>query len=146
MIFRKERSRHRLALPLTVFVTAAAAALGTVAASAAPHSPAIAPAHAASTNAPSSTVTKAQYAVPGAVLGSGGWQVLSSAKTTSTGAQISSPAFSTTGWLPVQNDDGGAPGTEIEALLQNGACPNAYYSTNMKTCFGYMSTIGADTV
>jgi len=144
VIFRKARSR--LALPLTVFVTAAAAALGTVAASAAP-SPVLA-AHTTSTAAPAdaASTVKAQYAVPGTVLGSGGWQVLSTTKTSSTGAQISSPAFSTTGWLPVKNDDGGAPGTEIEALLQNGACPNAYYSTNMKTCFGYMSTIGADTV
>jgi exo-1,4-beta-D-glucosaminidase len=87
-----------------------------------------------------------QYAVPGTPLGAGGWQVLSTAKTSATAAAISSPGFSTSGWLPVTNDDGGAPGTEIEALLQNGACPNVYYSTNMKTCFGYESAIGADTV
>ncbi len=88
----------------------------------------------------------AQYPVPGAILGSAGWQVLSSAKTGSTGSQISAPGFNTASWLPVTDDDGGAPGTEIEALLQNGACPNAYYSTNMKTCFGYESKVGADTV
>ena len=88
----------------------------------------------------------AQYPVPGAILGSSGWQVLSSAKTSESGTQISAPGFETSGWLPVTNDDGGAPGTEIEALLQNGACPNVYYSTNMKTCFGYESAIGADTV
>ena len=50
--------------------------------------------------------------------------VLSSATATQTGAQISAPGFTTPGWLPVANDDGGAPGTEIEALLQNGACPD----------------------
>ncbi|HTJ70114.1 MAG TPA: beta-mannosidase [Actinospica sp.] len=88
----------------------------------------------------------AQYAVPGTVLGSGGWQVLSSAKTSASGSSISAPSFNTSSWLPVGNDDGGAPGTEIEALLQNGGCANVYYSTNMKSCFGYESKVGADSV
>jgi exo-1,4-beta-D-glucosaminidase len=88
----------------------------------------------------------ATLTVPGTVLGAAGWQVLSSATATQGGAAISKPGFDTGGWLPVANDDGGAPGTEIEALLQNGACPNVYYSTNMKTCFGYQSKVGADTV
>ncbi len=79
-------------------------------------------------------------------LGSGGWKVLTSATATQTGAQISTPGFATTGWLSVANDDAGAPGTEVEALLQNGACPNVFFSTNMKTCFGYMKTIGRDTI
>src|SRR5258708_39706864 len=56
-------------------------------------------------------------------LGSGGWAVQSSAVATQTGAQISTPGFSTSTWLPVSNDDAGAPGTEIEALAQNGKCP-----------------------
>src|SRR2546422_11294992 len=51
---------------------------------------------------------------------SGGWKVLTSATATQTGQQISTPGFNTTGWLSVTNDDAGAPGTEIEALLQNG--------------------------
>jgi exo-1,4-beta-D-glucosaminidase len=96
--------------------------------------------------ASTTATTAAQYAVPGAVLGSGGWQVLSSAKTGSSGAAISAPSFNASGWLPVGNDDGGAPGTEIEALLQNGGCANVYYSTNMKSCFGYESKVGADSV
>jgi exo-1,4-beta-D-glucosaminidase len=95
-------------------------------------------------------------------LGAGGWQVQSSAVATQTGAQISAPGFSTAGWLPVSNDDAGAPGTEIEALAQNGQCPgdtslqpvnldsdspdSVYYSDNMENCYGYMSKIGADTV
>jgi exo-1,4-beta-D-glucosaminidase len=79
-------------------------------------------------------------------LGLGGWEVLSSARTTATGAEISGPGFATTGWLPVTADDAGAPGTEIEALLQNGACPDVFYSTNMEKCFGYEGRIGADTV
>jgi exo-1,4-beta-D-glucosaminidase len=79
-------------------------------------------------------------------LGSGGWKVLSSATATQGGQQISTPGFSTGGWLSVSNDDAGAPGTEIGALLQNGACPNVFFSTNMKTCFGYMKSIGKVTV
>ena len=79
-------------------------------------------------------------------LGRGGWEVLSSARTTASGAAISEPGFATTQWLPVQPDDAGAPGTEIEALLQNGACPDVFYSTNMEKCFGYEHRIGADTV
>ena len=47
----------------------------------------------------------------------------SSAVATQPGAQISTPGFNTSTWLPVTNDDAGAPGTEIEALAQNGKCP-----------------------
>src|SRR5689334_20258504 len=56
-------------------------------------------------------------------LGSGGWKVLTSATAVQSGQQISTPGFSTAGWLSVTNDDAGAPGTEINALLQNGNCP-----------------------
>ena len=159
MNLRKASSRSRAvaaAVPLTVLVTVLAAAFGTAAASAGPTGPAASRAPAgdlrlarppASAPALAAADVKAQYAVPGTVLGGAGWQVLSSAKTGSAaGAQISAPGFSTKGWLPVANDDGGAPGTEIEALVQNGACPNVYYSTDMKTCFGSMTSIGADTV
>ncbi len=79
-------------------------------------------------------------------LGLGGWQVQSSATATESGQDISSPAFDTSSWLKVSPDDAGAPGTEIEALLQNGACQNVFYSDNMRQCFGYMSNIGPDTV
>ena len=51
-------------------------------------------------------------------LGTGGWKVASSATATQQGAQISTPGFDTTSWPSVSNDDAGAPGTEIEALLQ----------------------------
>jgi exo-1,4-beta-D-glucosaminidase len=70
-------------------------------------------------------------------LGLGGWQVQSSATATQPGSQISAPGFSANGWLPVRPDDAGAPGTEINALVQNGACPQVFYSTRMKDCFGY---------
>ena len=95
-------------------------------------------------------------------LGANGWEVQSSSVATQTGAQISAPGFNTSTWLPVANDDAGAPGTEIEALAQNGKCPgdtalqpvnlssdspsSVYYSGNMKSCYGFMSAIGADTV
>jgi exo-1,4-beta-D-glucosaminidase len=95
-------------------------------------------------------------------LGSGGWEVQSSAVATQTGAQISTPGFNTSTWLPVTNDDAGAPGTEIEALAQNGKCPldtalqpvnqstsspnSVFFSTNMQSCYGFMNKIGADTV
>ncbi|HEX9032361.1 MAG TPA: beta galactosidase jelly roll domain-containing protein, partial [Streptosporangiaceae bacterium] len=75
-----------------------------------------------------------------------GWKVQSSATATQTGAQISTPGFNTSGWLSVTNDDAGAPGTEIEALLQNGGCPNIFFSSNMQTCYGQMTRIGADTI
>ena len=95
-------------------------------------------------------------------LGSNGWEVQSSAVATQSGAQISTPGFNTSTWLPVTNDDGGAPGTEIEALAQNGQCPgdtalqpvnqstsspnSVFYSNNMQLCYGYMAKIGPDSV
>ncbi|WP_152627735.1 glycoside hydrolase family 2 protein [Streptacidiphilus neutrinimicus] len=80
-------------------------------------------------------------------LGAGtGWKVLTSATATQGGAAISTPGFDTAGWLSVADDGGGAPGTEINALLQNGSCPNVFYSTTMKSCFGQMTKVGADTL
>ena len=95
-------------------------------------------------------------------LGASGWEVQSSAVAAQSGAQISVPGFDASGWLPVTNDDAGAPGTEIEALVQNGKCPgdtalqpvnqnpdgpgSIYFSDNLKSCYGFMSTLGADTV
>jgi exo-1,4-beta-D-glucosaminidase len=79
-------------------------------------------------------------------LGGAGWKVLTSATATQSGSVISTPGFPTSGWLTVTADDAGAPGTEINALLQNGSCPNVFFSTNMKTCFGQMTKVGADTI
>src|SRR6266702_7291840 len=95
-------------------------------------------------------------------LGAGGWKVQSSATATQTGAQISTPGFNTSSWLPVANDDAGAPGTEIEALAQNGLCPgdtalqpvnqsnsgpsSVFFSNNMQLCYGFTSRIGPVTV
>jgi exo-1,4-beta-D-glucosaminidase len=79
-------------------------------------------------------------------LGLNGWQVQSSASAGNDGAVLSRPRFAARGWLKVTPDDGGAPGTEVEALLQNGRCPNVFFSTDMKRCFGYMKSLGADTI
>src|SRR5215472_11820416 len=95
-------------------------------------------------------------------LGGTGWRVLSSANTSATGAQISTPGFNTSAWMPVTNDDAGAPGTEVEALAQNGLCPgdtalqpvnqstsgpnSVFFSNNMQLCYGSMNKIGPDTV
>jgi exo-1,4-beta-D-glucosaminidase len=104
-------------------------------------------------------------------VGLGGWQVQSSAATTSwttgTGAtqagnEISEPGFDTSGWLTVQPDSAGAVGTEVEALLQHGVCPDdsslqpvnqspyshasVFYSDNLQSCFGApMTNPAADT-
>src|SRR5215469_12358386 len=120
---------------------------------------AAAPAHHAATslNAPSGT-----GASDVSDLGAAGWAVQSSAVATQSGAQISTPGFNTSTWLPVANDDAGAPGTEIEALAQNGQCPgdtalqpvnqstsspnSVFFSNNLQLCYGTQSKIGPDTV
>ncbi|HEX6454511.1 MAG TPA: beta galactosidase jelly roll domain-containing protein, partial [Trebonia sp.] len=124
----------------------------------------------AATRSPAKAVTLAASASSAAAagasdisnLGSSGWEMQSSAVAAQTGAQISTPGFDTSSWLPVSNDDAGAPGTEIEALAQNGRCPgdtvlqpvnqntggtnSVFYSNNMQLCYGSMSKIGPDTV
>jgi exo-1,4-beta-D-glucosaminidase len=79
-------------------------------------------------------------------VGLGGWQVQSTSRATQAGAQISSPDFGTATWLHVRPDAAGAVGTEVGALLQNGRCPNVFFSMNMKTCFDYMNQVGPDTI
>jgi exo-1,4-beta-D-glucosaminidase len=81
-----------------------------------------------------------------ATLGLSGWQVQSSAGAPQGGARISQGAFEARSWLHVRPDDAGAVGTEVGALVQNGRCPNVFFSTNMKSCFGYMDTVGPDTI
>ena len=113
-----------------------------------------------------SLVKSATSADPGqSTLGSQGWQVQSTAPATDwttgsgatqSGAEISAPGFAAHGWLPVTADDAGAAGTEVEALLQNGLCPDdqslqpvnqstdstasVFYSDNMQQCFGAPQT------
>ncbi|HEY2652267.1 MAG TPA: hypothetical protein VGI50_10125, partial [Solirubrobacteraceae bacterium] len=79
-------------------------------------------------------------------LGLGGWQVQSTARASQPGSAISRRRFATGSWLHVHPDDAGAVGTEVGALVQTGHCPDVFFSTNMKACFGYMSQIGPDTI
>jgi exo-1,4-beta-D-glucosaminidase len=118
-----------------------------------------APAHTAAAAASSPSDTGASDV---SNLGATGWAVQSSSVATQTGAQISTPGFNTSTWLPVSNDNAGAPGTEIEALAQNGKCPgdtalepvnqstnspsSVFFSANIQSCYGFMSKVGADTV
>ncbi|SDU95269.1 Glycosyl hydrolases family 2 [Microlunatus sagamiharensis] len=78
-------------------------------------------------------------------VGTQGWRVTSSADDQAGGSEVSSPGHPTRGWLRVHPDDAGAPGTEIAALLQNGACPHVFYSDTMRRCFGTQET-GKETV
>jgi len=99
------------------------------------------------------------------------WQVQSTAATTQwtsgagatqDGSQISEPGFDTSNWLTVRPDSAGAVGTEVEALLQHGLCPDdqplqpvnqsdggsssIFYSDNLSNCFGApMTSPAADT-
>ncbi len=77
------------------------------------------------------------------VLGLPGWEVQSSAEATQSGEELSSPSFAGGSWLAVKPDDAGAPGTEIGALLQNGACPEVFFAENMKTLFRLPGTRSA---
>ncbi|GLY40300.1 beta-mannosidase [Amycolatopsis sp. NBRC 101858] len=75
-------------------------------------------------------------------IGAQGWQVLTTASVKDGGEKVSTPGYATRGWLPVKPDDAGAPGTEINALVQNGKCPDVFYSDNMRKCFGYVDKLG----
>ncbi|HTU32063.1 MAG TPA: hypothetical protein VMF07_21915, partial [Solirubrobacteraceae bacterium] len=79
-------------------------------------------------------------------VGLAGWQVQSSAHVTQGGAEVSAPGYGTGSWLKVKPDGAGAVGTEVTALVQNGRCPNVFFGTNMKRCFGFMDKVGADTI
>ncbi len=145
------RMAHRGRLSITTAVTlgfAAAAALQSGASGATPT-------QFSAAAAGGGAVASARHAFPDPPTGStavanlgavNGWKVLTSKTATQSGAQISTPGFATSGWLSVANDGGGAPGTEISALLQNGTCPNVFDSANMKSCFGQMTKVGADTI
>jgi exo-1,4-beta-D-glucosaminidase len=79
-------------------------------------------------------------------VGTQGWQVQSSDLAKEPGEQVSAPGFAAAGWLPVRPDDASAPGTEINALVQNGQCAGVFFSDNLRKCFGYMTERGPVTV
>src|SRR5215472_8875774 len=153
---RSKQARWAAAISVTTLLGLASAAQASSLTTASPGAPARTAAVAAASS-PSDT-----GASDVSNLGASGWAVQSSAVATQTGAQISIPGFNTSTWLPVTNDDAGAPGTEIEALAQNGMCPgdtalqpvnqstdspsSVFFSTNLQSCYGFMSKVGADTV
>src|SRR5215472_4531569 len=55
------------------------------------------------------------------------WQIQSSAKAQQSGAEVSSPGFSTSGWYPVS-----ARATVMSGLLENGTYQNLFYSDNLR--------------
>ena len=79
-------------------------------------------------------------------VGLGGWQVQSSASAPQAGGGSLRPAFPTRLVAARPPDDAGAVGTEVGALVQTGHCPDVFFSNNMKNCFGYMDTVGPDTI
>ncbi|SEQ61727.1 glycoside hydrolase family 2 protein [Microlunatus flavus] len=148
------------AVSTAAVVALAATSAGGTAVAAGPPAPTPAPV-AAATPAPSaaaaSSGTAARSALEALVrahapgdlgtvtLGTQGWRVVSSADDRASGAEVSRPGHPTGGWLHVRPDDAGAPGTEIAALLQDGACPRVFYSDRLRTCFGTQET-GPETV
>src|ERR1051325_1753454 len=119
--------------PLVAGIAAAAALIlvpGVVSATAPAQAPAASPPHHAPREQGLSTI------------GTSGWQVLTTSSVKDGGDRVSQPGYSTKGWLPVKADDAGAPGTEINALVQNGKCPDVFYSDNMRKCFGYVDKLG----
>jgi exo-1,4-beta-D-glucosaminidase len=124
-----------------------------------------APATPAGAAAPAASAVPTAAAEPGlglTTLGLGGWRVRSSGGVPQPGQQVSTPGFPTSGWLDVRPDDAGAPGTELEALLQNGVCPHdpafainqlprmndhhVFFSDNLRRCYGLQTAIGPDTI
>jgi hypothetical protein len=65
-------------------------------------------------------------AVTGPVTLRSGWKIQSSAVAGSSGAAISDPGYSTSGWLPISQ-----PETLMAGLLENGRYPNVLYSNNL---------------
>ena len=56
-----------------------------------------------------------------------GWRIQSSASAGGSGAQISRPDYSATGWLPISQ-----PETLMAGLVENGRYPNVFYSDRLK--------------
>jgi exo-1,4-beta-D-glucosaminidase len=170
--------RARLRISSVAFCVAGlcalAAAPGTVSAASAAADRPLAQQAAARPAHPLGQASRPSASVPPAgttTIGLHGWQVQSTAPATSwttgsgatqSGTQISARGFPAAGWLPVTPDDAGAVGTEVEALLQNGVCPDdpglqpvnqrpdskasVFFSNNMQLCFGAPQTqVGADT-
>ena len=112
-------------------------------------------AHGSSTRAPAMPAAAPSASASGRNVSSH-WLVESSAIATQSGADISTPGFHASGWLPEKTDDAGGGLTEIGALIQNserapgvhdGRCSskNIFFSHNMLDCFGQGDDGGAPT-
>lgn len=66
-----------------------------------------------------------------------GWFVQSSARVTATGAEISTPGFSPTGWLKTS-----IPATPIGAQAENGVFPSPYVGKNSRKIPGWSYPLG----
>jgi hypothetical protein len=64
---------------------------------------------------------------PGSSPLTAGWRIQSSAVAGGSGAQISRPDYSATGWLPISQ-----PETLMAGLVENGRYPNVFYSDRLK--------------
>jgi exo-1,4-beta-D-glucosaminidase len=159
------RARPRLAVSTCFALVATSVvslAAGAQASPTAPVRPAAPAGPTAATTTPASATASSTGASDVSDLGAHGWRVESSAVATQSGARISRPGFNASSWLRVRNDGAGAPGTEVEALAQDGRCPDdpalqpvnqlssgrhsVFFSDNMRKCYGYLNRIGRDTV
>src|SRR5919206_462819 len=57
-----------------------------------------------------------------------GWSLRSATNVTDTGATISQPGYSTTGWYPIT-----APSTVLAGLVANNVYQNIYFGTNLQS-------------
>ena len=65
---------------------------------------------------------------PGTSQLTSGWRIQSSATAGTSGAEISRPDYSATGWLPISQ-----PETLMAGLVENGRYPNVFYSDRLKS-------------
>lgn len=65
---------------------------------------------------------------PGSAKLTSGWRIQSSAVAGTSGADISRPDYSTTGWLPISR-----PQTLMAGLVENGRYPDVFYSDRLKS-------------
>src|ERR671929_81098 len=78
--------------------------------------------------APALAVGQARAATVSSTELTSGWALRSATNVTDTGATISQPGYSTTGWYPIT-----APSTVLAGLVANNVYQNIYFSTNLQS-------------
>jgi hypothetical protein len=86
---------------------------------------AVTPTHVAAASPPPAAVVAPG---PGAAQLTSGWRIQSSAVAGGSGAEISRPDYSATGWLPISQ-----PETLMAGLVENGRYPDVFYSDRLKS-------------